>query len=326
MKAPYISVFSTSGGKRPSLENAHAEWETYQFCTYEVAYDPLTMGEFKDNFEGLPQWGLDNLAPYERAMGAMAYKGRMVTFRISRMSRRDGIAAIRAEIVVPGMKRITYNGATGLIERHSTSNGWQHDVYLGAVLDVMSKTVVWRTHWRYAQKPEAEYTELVGATIATVRSQTVAMMMPFLSAVDANWLPDIGLSTRTSEGDGLAPTTEQYYAIYQAVRSHVEKHYTALSHGGAGSYTRGDYDQIVEEVKRLLASENASVRTRSKEELLKAIFEDSKIDMERLGLIRAKQQKPTFEETAALAKALMNLDERDLLTLVDIQDMVSSSQ
>ena len=317
MKAPYISVFSTSGGKRPSLENAHAEWETYQLCTYEVAYDPLTMGEFKDNFEGLPQWGLDNLAPYERAMGAMAYKGRMVTFRASRMSWRDGIAAIRAEIVVPGMKRITYTGATGTIEKHSTSNGWQHDAYLGAVLCVMTKNVVWRTHWRYAQKSEPGYTELVGATIATVRSQTVEMMLPFMSAVDGNWLPDIGLSTRTTEDDGMAPTTEQYQAIYQAVRSHVEKHRVTLPHDDTGSfhlYTRGDYNRIVDEVKRLLASEESSAANRF-ERIAESIAEESGIDIERLKQFRDKTLEPTPQEQAALNEALLTLDEEELSIL-----------
>lgn len=258
MKGPYISIYTrNSPTRRPAKESSQnadsrVTYEEYYENTYEVAYDPIAMGGINDHFGGLPQWALNHLEPYERAIGAMSYRGRMITFRASRVSWEEGISSVRAEILVPGIQRINYDSTFGLVSKIG-GDGWVDDKYLKPVIDEVTGKIVWRTSLRYVKSLEDDFTELVGATISVVRSQTVRMMSPFVKMLSANWLVDIGVNVRVNEDGGWQNTTEQYHKIFWTVRAHALNKKASLSHSGTGSYSRADYDQIVDEVKRLLA-------------------------------------------------------------------------
>ncbi len=213
---------------------------------YEVSYDP-SMGDVQSNFDGLPQWALDNLEIGERAFGAVAYRGRMVTFRVSRMGDIGSIQDIRAEILVPGQKKIDYEGDNCTVWSFS-KEGWQRSKIYRAVL-APAGGVIWKLSMSYVQFHSGEYTENMGATRAVVRSQMHEMIYPFSSDVGGDWYGDIGVSRKLRDNNGSAKPDILHWEAYKLVRAHVEQYQEALK---AKRYTSVEYYELVARVRTLL--------------------------------------------------------------------------
>ena len=251
MKAPYVSVYvSQSNRLAESTVGSPPKWEPYDKHVYEVKYDPETMGDVKNNFDSMSQWVLDNLEPFESAIGAFAYQGRMVTFQLVRKNRHDSIDSVSVYVEIPGRKKVIYEGDVGEIWGHSQA-GWQGPTHLRAVLNHDDK-VSWIITARHVLKHNECNDEFIGATISVVRSQTVQMMRPFTGVVNGQWLTDIGLSTRTKIDGGCEKTSATYREIFKAVQRHVAQYQPWLKNC---LYQRQHYDAIVWEVKQLLASQ-----------------------------------------------------------------------